>query len=237
MRTKLRASCLILTAVSLLAVAPRPAGAAAPDLAPCRNGYVSISFDDGPTASTPALLRALHRARIKATFFNAGNRAQARPFWVWLQARLGHQVGNHTYDHPDLTALGPDEVASQLEATQRILTRLTGAAPSLMRPPYGAIDEAVRAQAARLGLTEVIWTADTVDWSGASTAEIVERALAVGPGGFALLHDGYPNTIAAVPLIARGLAERGLCAGRIVASDTPTQAWEGLAFPATVAPW
>jgi peptidoglycan/xylan/chitin deacetylase (PgdA/CDA1 family) len=106
-----------------------------------------------------------------------------------------------------------------------------------MRPPYGAINDTVRAVDAQLGLIDVIWTVDTVDWNGVSTAKIVSSALTVQADGFILMHDGYPNTIAAVPQIAAGLAAKGLCPGRIVYSATGTNAWEGLDFPATVAPW
>jgi peptidoglycan/xylan/chitin deacetylase (PgdA/CDA1 family) len=174
---------------------------------------------------------------MRATFFDVGERAQALPQYVRDQVADGHEVANHSYDHPDLTLLSEAGVRSQLERTQTVLTPLAGYAPDVMRPPYGAINDTVRTVSGQLGLLPVIWTIDTVDWSGVSTAKIVSAALGVQPGGFVLMHDGYANTIAAVPQIAAGLRARGLCAGRIVYSDTPTVAWEGLSFPATVATW
>ncbi|CAM5454558.1 Polysaccharide deacetylase OS=Streptomyces microflavus OX=1919 GN=Smic_79460 PE=4 SV=1 [Streptomyces microflavus] len=86
-------------------------------------------------------------------------------------------------------------------------------------------------------MTEVICVADTVDWSGIPTETIVANALTVKPGGIILLHDGLQTTLAAIPKIIRGLAARGLCAGRIVYSPTPVQAWPGLTFHAKAAPW
>jgi len=203
----------------------------------CRNGYVSLSYDDGPTASTPALLRALRQADLRATFFNVGEHAEKFPAHVVQTRQAGHAIANHSYDHPDLTSLTADEVDSQLRRTQQILAPLAGRTPTLFRPPYGAINDTVRLVASRLNVTPVIWTVDTQDWAGPSTASIVASALTVRPGGFVLMHDGYPNTTAAVPGIALGLAKRGLCAGRIVASATPTVAWEGLDFPAAVVRW
>lgn len=174
---------------------------------------------------------------MRATFFDIGTNAQTYPQRVRDTVAAGHQVGNHTYDHPDLTTVSATEVQRQLSTTQNILTNLVGSTPTLMRPPYGAINDTVRTAAGQLGLTPVIWTVDTVDWSGVTTAQIVSEALKVQPGGFVLMHDGKPNTIAAVPEIAKGLAQRGLCAGRVVYSSTPTQAWEGLSFNATVVAW
>jgi peptidoglycan/xylan/chitin deacetylase (PgdA/CDA1 family) len=222
-------------AATIATISASPAAASSHKRA-CRNGYVSLSYDDGPTTSTPALLRALERAELRVTFFDVGERAEAFPSYVTSQHRAGHAVANHSYDHADLTTL-PDSGYEQFARTQAILTPLAGSAPTFYRPPYGATSPEVRAAAARLSLTEVSWTVDTNDWASPSTNAIVSAALSVRAGGFVLMHDGYPNTLAAVPKIAAGLASRGLCAGRIVPSSTPTNAWEGLDFPAAVAAW
>lgn len=210
--------------------------AAAPRERACRNGYVSISYDDGPTATTPALLKALRRADLQATFFNVGEHARDYPEYVVAELLAGHQIANHSYTHADLTTLSADGIRDELRTTDRLLNKLTGGRVSrFMRPPYGAINDTVRDVADRLDLTPVIWTADTNDWAGLDTQTIVDSALAVQSGGFVLMHDGYENTIAAVPLIAAGLEKRGLCAGRIVSSRAPVTAWEGLTFKAGVA--
>lgn len=204
---------------------------------PCRNGYVSLSFDDGPTSLTPTLLDTLARHNLRGAFFDVGERAELYPGYVVMQRNAGHQIGNHSYNHPDLTKVSAAELAAQLDVTQQILTPLAGYAPTFMRPPYGAINDNVAAAAAARNLTPVIWTIDTVDWSGVSAQAIATEALKVQPGGFVLMHDGYASTIAAIPAIAQGLADRGLCAGRMVASTTPTNAWYGLDFNATVVAW
>jgi peptidoglycan/xylan/chitin deacetylase (PgdA/CDA1 family) len=204
---------------------------------PCRNGYVSISFDDGPTASTPDLLRTLRRNDIRATFFDLGAQAQLFPQYVSAERAGGHDVANHSYDHPSFLEIGDDAAIAQLAHAQQILT--TGAdKPAFYRPPYGATNDAIAQRAYdTLGLTEVIWTVDTNDWDGRSSANIVNTVAAAKNGDFVLMHDGYPNTIAAISKIASGLDRRGLCDGRIAHSETPVPAWENLSFNAAVKAW
>ncbi|MDQ6927555.1 MAG: polysaccharide deacetylase family protein [Actinomycetota bacterium] len=228
----------LVTGAALVATVAQPAEAATkPPPAPCSKGYVSLSFDDSPTALTPTLLAALKTAKLNATFFDVGTRAQQFPKHVTAQHAAGHWVGNHTYSHPDLVALGEPGALSEMSKTQAVLTPLAGSAPTLFRPPFGSTSAQVKFDAASLGMTEVVWTADTNDWAPATTtASIVSSALSAGAGGFVLMHDGYQKTINAIPKIAAGLADRGLCAGKIIYSSVPTVAWDGgPAFNATVA--
>ncbi|MGW4029349.1 polysaccharide deacetylase family protein [Streptomyces sp. NPDC004838] len=166
-----------------------------------------------------------------------GTLAQAQPDGTRRIVAEGHQIGNHSYTHPDLVQLDAPTAFAELRDTSRTVRAQTGRAPTLFRPPFGSTDARTRQDAAGLGMTEVIWTADTVDWSGISTDAIVANALTVRPGGIILLHDGLQTTLAAIPKIVEGLAERGMCAGRIVYSATPVQAWPGLTFHAKAARW
>jgi peptidoglycan/xylan/chitin deacetylase (PgdA/CDA1 family) len=124
-------------------------------------------------------------------------------------------VANHSWTHPNLTTLTEQEVAVEIGRTQWTLLRLTGRWPTLFRPPFGATNDSVRGIASRFGLTEVLWTVDSQDWNGASTAEIVRRASAAVDGDVILMHDGLATTIEAVGQIAADLRARGLCAGAI----------------------
>lgn len=204
------------------AASAQPPGSAAAQAAgtrhgnPCRNGYVGLTFDDGPSATTGQLLAALRENHLRATMFNQGNNALARPDGVGAEVRARMWIGNHTFTHPHLPVLGEPGTFMEISSTQWVLRDLTGREPTLFRPPYGETNDQVRADEQRIGLLEVLWTVDSRDWAGASVQEIAAAAHTLQPGGIILMHDWPPNTIQAIPLIARDLAQRGLCAGRIV---------------------
>ncbi len=217
---------IALTGHGLTAAAPAVSAApAAPAGHParCANGYVGLTFDDGPSATTDQLLAALTTNRLRATMFNQGNNAEAHPDLVRAELRARMWVGNHTFTHPHLTQLGEPGTFQEIASTQWVLRDITGREPTLFRPPYGETDEQVRADESRIGVLEVLWTVDSQDWNGATVEQIVAAAHTLQPGGIILMHDWPPNTIQAVPLIARDLADRGLCAGRIAytAQDVP----------------
>jgi peptidoglycan/xylan/chitin deacetylase (PgdA/CDA1 family) len=201
------------------AAAPAPAAKAKA----CANGYVGLTFDDGPSATTPQLLAALRKAGLRATMFNQGNNAEARPDQVWAERGAGMWIGNHTYTHPHLTQLDQPTRFQEITSTQWVLEDLTGKEPTLFRPPYGETDAAVRADEDRVGVLEVLWTVDSEDWNNNTVEGIVARAATLQPGGIILMHDWPANTIAAIPAIAQGLKDRGLCAGKIAytAADVP----------------
>ncbi|MBB5957535.1 peptidoglycan/xylan/chitin deacetylase (PgdA/CDA1 family) [Saccharothrix tamanrassetensis] len=203
-----------LLALTLLSVAPIVPATAAPG--GC-SGYVALTYDDGPyTDFTRPLLAALRASRARATFFDIGSRAQQHPDLVRAKVRAGMWIANHSFSHPFLTRLTPDELTKEIADTQAALRKITGRTPTLFRPPYGDTNAAVKAEAERQGLTQVLWTVDTLDWSGKSTEEIVRSATSATAGGIVLMHDGHQNTVDAVPQIVRGLRAKGLCPGRIV---------------------
>jgi peptidoglycan/xylan/chitin deacetylase (PgdA/CDA1 family) len=183
--------------------------------ASCRNGYVGLTYDDGPSATTPQLLAALRANHLRATFFDQGNNSLDRPDQVKAALRGGNWVGNHTFTHPHLPQIGAPTTFQEISSTQWVLRDITGKEPTLFRPPFGETDDQVRAAESRIGVLEVLWTVDSQDWNGASAEAIAAAAHTLQPGGIILMHDWPPATIDAVPLIARDLAARGLCAGRI----------------------
>ncbi|MFD6286261.1 polysaccharide deacetylase family protein [Streptomyces sp. NPDC060205] len=202
-------AAVALTAAGTLTVGAAPAHAAA-----C-TGYVGLTFDDGPSSSTPALLSALTRNGLRATMFNQGNYAAANPSRVQAQVGAGMWVGNHSYSHPHLTQLGQAQIDSEISRTQQAIAAAGGGTPKLFRPPYGETNATVRAVEAKYGLTEIIWNVDSQDWNNASTDAIVQAVGRLGNGQVILMHDWPANTLAAIPRIAQNLTARGLCAGRI----------------------
>ncbi|MET9889841.1 polysaccharide deacetylase family protein [Streptomyces sp. NPDC006465] len=196
-------------AASTLAFDARPAQAAT-----C-NGYVGLTFDDGPSTTTPNLLNALKQNGLRATMFNQGQYAAGNPAQVRAQVDAGMWVGNHSYTHPHLTQQSQAQIDSEISRTQQAIAAAGGGTPKLFRPPYGETNATVKAVEAAYGLTEIIWDVDSQDWNGASTDAIVQAAGRLTNGQIILMHDWPANTIAAIPRIAQGLASRGLCAGMI----------------------
>ncbi len=149
---------------------------------------IALTFDDGPDPDgTPRLLDALARHGAKATFFMVGARAARNPELVARVAAEGHEIGNHSWDHPSLPELSPAAVAAQLERTRAAL------APhgrTLMRPPYGHQDLATQRALRRLGYRAVCWSVNGEDWLGHDPETIATAILSrVRPGSIVLLHD------------------------------------------------
>ncbi|MDQ0946826.1 peptidoglycan/xylan/chitin deacetylase (PgdA/CDA1 family) [Streptomyces phaeochromogenes] len=204
----------VLAAVALVAAGTLTVNAAPAQAAAC-NGYVGLTFDDGPSGNTPALLSALTQNGLRGTMFNQGQYAAANPSQVQAQVNAGMWVGNHSYTHPHLTQLGQSQIDSEISRTQQAIAATGGGTPKLFRPPYGETNSTVKAVEAKYGLTEIIWDVDSQDWNGAGTDAIVQAAGRLGNGQIILMHDWSANTRAAIPRIAQGLTARGLCAGRI----------------------
>ncbi|MFE9054627.1 polysaccharide deacetylase family protein [Streptomyces mutabilis] len=220
MRTRSRPSLRsLVTAVSVAALAAAVAVAADADAAPARaaacNGYVGLTFDDGPSGNTRALLDALRQNGLRATMFNQGQYAAQNPSLVRAQVDAGMWVANHSYTHPHMTQLSQAQMDSEISRTQQAIANAGGGTPKLFRPPYGETNATLRAVEAKYGLTEVIWDVDSQDWNNASTDAIVQAVSRLGDGQVILMHDWPANTLAAIPRIAQTLAGKGLCSGMI----------------------
>jgi len=206
----------LVTGLAAAALALASTVAATPAHAAACNGYVGLTFDDGPSSgNTPALLNALRQSGLRATMFNQGNNAAANPSQVRAQVSAGMWVGNHSYTHPHLVQQSQAQVESEISRTQQAIANGGGGTPRLFRPPYGETNATVRAAAAKYGLTQIIWDVDSQDWNGASVDAIVAANARLGNGQIILMHEWPANTRAAIPRIAQTLASKGLCAGMI----------------------
>ncbi|MFD9735315.1 polysaccharide deacetylase family protein [Umezawaea sp. NPDC059074] len=206
----------LVTGLAAAALALGSTVAATPAHAAACNGYVGLTFDDGPSSgNTPALLNALRQSGLRATMFNQGNNAAANPSQVRAQVSAGMWVGNHSYTHPHLVQQSQAQVESEISRTQQAIANGGGGTPRLFRPPYGETNATVRAAAAKYGLTQIIWDVDSQDWNGASVDAIVAANSRLGNGQIILMHEWPANTRAAIPRIAQTLAGKGLCAGMI----------------------
>ncbi|UXY16993.1 polysaccharide deacetylase family protein [Chitiniphilus purpureus] len=174
---------------------------------PTHRPLIALTFDDGPSWNTDKLLDVLARHRVKATFFWLGREMERYPDTVRRAHREGHLLGNHSWDHPDLSGLDAatfwDE---QIGATQAVFQRLLGYTPHLMRPPYGRIADAQVQHLQQRGLKVIQWSVDPQDWNRARMAfgsHLIERTLQehAHPEAIVLLHDGggpRHKTVAAV---------------------------------------
>ena len=151
---------------------------------------LALTFDDGPSEWTLAVLEVLERHGVPATFFFCGMNVERHPELARFVPSRGHEIGNHTYSHPWLLPLPAGTIRAELALTQKVIEKTTGVRPQLFRPPYGCRAPGLIDVERDLGLTEVLWTVIGRDWRAASTA-IARRVLdGAGPGGIVCLHDG-----------------------------------------------
>ncbi len=175
---------------------------------------VALTFDDGPSAYTAQVLAVLLRAHVPATFFTIGQEVAAHPDLVHAEIVDGMAVGDHTWDHHDLTTLPVASIDAELRRTADAITAASGRRPGCFRPPYGRTNRTVIDVATRLGLTQILWNVDPSDYLRPGPTAIATRVLnaATGRGLIVILHDGggdRSQTVAALPAIINGLHARG----------------------------
>jgi peptidoglycan/xylan/chitin deacetylase (PgdA/CDA1 family) len=141
----------------------------------------------------------------------------------------GHEIANHTLNHPDLAHLGTGGVRSDLDVVQALVYRETGHTMDLMRPPYGSTDEGVASVTADLGLAQILWSVDTLDWKDRDASVIRKRAVkGASDGAIILMHDIHGTTVDASRTIIRELDERGytmVTVSQLLGTTTPGQVY------------
>ncbi|MFC7382599.1 polysaccharide deacetylase family protein [Sphaerisporangium rhizosphaerae] len=171
---------------------------------------IALTFDDGPGRYTSTLLDLLKRHHTKVTFFLVGAQIGKYPSVVRRMAREGHEIGDHTYDHPHLTTLPDGDIRDELTRPRDAIKKLTGRAPDLMRPPYGDTDERVGGIAAELGMAQILWNGTSRDWELRDTAAITKKVLGLAKRDrVVLMHDVWPETVKAMPKILTSLEKKG----------------------------
>lgn len=179
---------------------------------------VALTFDDGPSESTPAILDVLARHGARATFFVCGANALRLPEVLQRTTAEGHEIGNHTFHHPRLFLRHPGQILAEISETQEAIRSVNGQTPRLFRPPYGirwfGLYPALRKQ----NLRAVMWSVMVYDWS--RPADAIEAGLTgkTSDGAIVLLHDGdtitpgnrRAATAAALDRALPVLAQRGL---------------------------
>lgn len=174
------------------------------------NKTIALTFDDGPGPYTEKLLDILDKYDAKATFFLIGSKVSGQASVVRsIQAR-GHQLGNHSWSHPELPKLSVDQIASEIDRTNEAIRQATGVKPSILRPPYGAVNGVVLEQLRLRNMSSILWSVDTRDWADRNSQIVCSRAVAgARPGAVILMHDIHQTSVNAVPCILSSLKQQG----------------------------
>lgn len=179
---------------------------------PINEPYIAMTFDDGPHSSnTPRLLDMLRQRNIKATFYVVGRNVDMYPAITRRIVAEGHEIGNHTWSHPNLTKLSNEGVRNELLKTKAAIGRAAGVQPRTMRPPYGALRQDQRAWILEeFGYPTILWSVDPLDWKKPGPSVVTSRILgATSNGGIVLAHDLHSQTVDAMPATLDGLLRKG----------------------------
>lgn len=174
--------------------------------------YVAMTFDDGPHATlTPKLLDLLAQKHIKATFFVLGENAERHPEILKRAAAEGHEIGNHSWSHPNLAKLSNESLRSQLQRTEDVIAQAIGSKPKIMRPPYGELTPKQRQWVNReFSYKIILWDVDPLDWKEPGPSVVAQRLIKEAkPGSIMLSHDIHAQTITAMPEVFDALLAKG----------------------------
>lgn len=172
---------------------------------------VALTFDDGPHPKvTPEILSTLDKFDAKATFFMLGNQAEYYPSVAKEVAQQGHEIGNHTTSHMELTNLQKEEIKKEIDTSNQLIKRATGQSPSVFRPPYGAYNDDVKEYIKEINTPLVLWSVDSLDWQSRDANEVNKKVKEeIVSGSIILLHDIHPSTAEALPELLESLEREG----------------------------
>lgn len=169
---------------------------------------VALTFDDGPDPKvTRQILETLEKHNAKATFFMLGSRVEYYPEIVKEIQEAGHELGNHTWNHADLTKLDTERIIKEINNTSAIIEKVTGEKIEAFRPPYGAVNDKVRAQS---NLQIVLWDVDTLDWKHRNPQKLLQNVKEhTKDGSIVLMHDIHQSTADGLDAVLTYLENEG----------------------------
>lgn len=169
---------------------------------------VALTFDDGPDPKvTRQILETLQKHEAKATFFMLGSRVEYYPDIVNEIKDAGHELGNHTWTHADLTKLGTERIAKEIEKTSAVIEEVTGQKVEAFRPPYGAFNDTVNNTT---GLPIILWDVDTLDWKYRDPAKLLQMVKEhVRDRSIILMHDIHQSTADGLDAVLTYLKNEG----------------------------
>ncbi len=154
--------------------------------------WVALTFDDGPDPKyTPAIADLLQRYQARATFFVLGRHGEQHPDILKDLMAAGHELGNHTFNHPNLNFTLPPTIYAEISQADAVLKQVKYPDPVYFRPPYGRSGLTVTSTVKPLGRTLILWDIDLMDWASPPVATMTTTlAQQLKPGAIVLLHDG-----------------------------------------------
>lgn len=171
---------------------------------------IALTFDDGPSAVyTPKLLDGLKERGVHATFFLIGKNIEAgdNTEIVKREKEEGHLIGNHTYNHVEITKLEDESAYQELKKTNELIENITGEQVEFMRPPFGLWQKELEK---KIQILPVMWTVDPLDWATENVDEIVNKVVTdVEENDIILLHDCYDSSVKAALRIVDLLQAEG----------------------------
>lgn len=169
---------------------------------------VALTFDDGPHPSyTKKLLDGLKERGVKATFFVVGENIPGREEIIEQMCQDGHLIGNHTYDHEDISKMTAQEACAELQKTSVLVKEITGQGTAYVRAPFGNWDDNLDCETTMIS---VKWSVDTLDWTTKNVSQIVNKVVnKVKDSDIILLHDYYASSVEAALQIVDILQEQG----------------------------
>lgn len=169
---------------------------------------IAITFDDGPSEKyTPQLLDGLKQRKVKASFFVIGKMAEANPKLIQREKEEGHLIGNHTYNHVDISKMSDEAAVSEIQKTNRAIEKVTKENVEYLRAPFGNWKKNL---VGRMNVFPVAWSVDPLDWTTENSDEIVNKVVTeVKENDIILLHDCYQSSVDAALRIIDILQKEG----------------------------
>ncbi len=174
---------------------------------------IAISFDAAWGAEDfPKIIEILDKHNVKTTFFMTGEWVEKYPDCVKLLVKKGHDLGNHSATHPDMTTLSKEKQREEIMSVHNKVKELTGYEMELFRPPYGAYNNDVIRTCYEVGYYPVQWSCDSLDWQDHSADVIIKNVCEnknLGPGAIILCHNGAKHTAEALDEMLTNLESQG----------------------------
>lgn len=178
--------------------------------------YLALTFDDGPNKiQTPKVLKILKEHNVKATFFVVGENVEYQKDILKMVFEQGHEIGNHFYTHDNITNMSKEEIKANIIKNNELIYSVIKKSPTIVRPPYGIVNDNLKEVCGELGMSIILWTddKDSKDWEMTKDSVIINNLTKkVSNGDIFLFHDynkKFTNTLSAIDVIIPTLKNKG----------------------------